>query len=156
VQNHRTVPSVLGKSTGEYVHTVELSMARDAVNFGHQLGDFHLDHHAITFGENTVSSLNGEFTDTVQNILRSLKEALGGLYEGHAVHDVALGLVKAPNLSPHLLGYREPGGIVPGAVDPHTGTKLLHAPVDANLYQAKLAIGKHGTQIVVNYHNNPP
>jgi len=152
MQHHRAGPSVLGESAGEQVHAVELGMACDAVDFGDKLGYFHLDHHTIAFGENTVGRLNSEFPDTVQNILGSLEETFGGLYKGHAVHDVALGLVKAPDLAPHLFGYRKPGGIVPGAVDPHTGTKLLHAPVDANLYQAKLAVGEHGTQIVVNNH----
>ncbi len=85
-------PAVAREAAREHVHAVELRVAGDAVHLVDQRGDLHLDLHAVLVGVDAVGRLHRELAQPLDDVLRLLEVALGGLDEGDAVGGVRAGL----------------------------------------------------------------
>ena len=142
-----------GEATRQQVHSVELGMGGDSVDLVDQGGDLHLDLHPVLVGVDAVGGLDSQLPKALQDVLGLLEIALCGLDEGNAVQGVLLRPLESPDLGAHLLGYGQTGGVVPGAVDPHSGGQLLHVLVDCPGVPLFLTVGKDGTHVVVDDHS---
>ena len=76
--------------------------------------------------ERAVVELHLQVTDALQHRVHLGERAFRRLDERDAVLGVALRLGEAADLTAHLLGDREAGGVVGGAVDAVAAGELLH------------------------------
>ncbi len=80
------------------------------------------------------------------------QRALGGLHQGDAVLGVLLGGLQPGDLSTHLLGNGQTGGIVTSAVDLVAGGELLQVLLHGVDIVGIVAVGVHGHDIVLDPH----
>ena len=110
----------------EQADAVERGLGADVGDLGAELGDFGGDCRLVGGREGAVVELDGEVADALEHGLHLGEGAFTGLYERDGVLAVALGLVEAADLGLQLLGDREAGSVVGGAVDPEARGEPLH------------------------------
>ena len=108
--------------------------------------------------EGAVVELDREVADALEHRLHLGERAFTGLHERDGVLGVALGLVEAADLGLQLLGDREAGGVVGGAVDPEARGEPLHRRRQLVLRVDEVAMGVERLDVGLNPkgHALPP
>jgi hypothetical protein len=113
----------------------------DARDLGGELRDLDGDRGAVGRRERAVVVLDGELADTLEDRVHLVQRAFCRLHHGDAVERVLMSLRDAVDLGAHLLGDREAGCVVGGAVDPQAGRQLLHRLLQHALRAFELPMG---------------
>jgi hypothetical protein len=104
----------MAEGTGEKIHPVELRMFRNPVDLVDQGGNFHLDHHPVFTGVDSVGGLYRQFPDPVEDLLDSSKKP-SVVCRKEMPFCTFLSACRSPRSGTHLSDTARPDAFVPGA-----------------------------------------
>ena len=132
---------------------VEVGAVGDAVDLALEGGDFLLEVQTVDLVVvGAVSGLGSQRVHAVEHVVNFLQSALSGLNEGYAVLDVLVGGLQTGDLSAHLLGNSQTGGVVTGAVDLVAGGQLLQVLGQGGGVVGVVAVGVHRHDVMLDPH----
>ncbi len=134
---------------------VEAGAVRDVVDLGAQRQHLLADGGTVAGGQRGVAGLDRQFTDALQDVVHLAQRAFSGLEHGDAVLGVALALPHATDLGAHLLGDREPGRVISGAVHAHAAGELLEQATQGPVRGAQVALRVQRRNVGVDLQRHP-
>src|SRR5690606_27349476 len=111
--------------------TTEAGGFRNTVQFLLQLRHFALQSCTLSRTVGTVSRLQGQVTDTLQNTSRLLQCTFSGLRQGDTIVGVTGRNVQTVDLTSQTVGNLQAGGVILGTVDAKTCRQALQRSIQA-------------------------
>ena len=132
------------------LETVELGLAGDVSDLLAELLDLSGDGLLVLVDQHAAVVLDLQVTDALQHRVDLVEGTLSGLHERDGILRVALGLGETTDLSAHLLGDGEAGGVVGGTVDAVARRQLLHGLGGLGRGAGQLTVGVERLNVVLD------